>query len=125
MNLNEYQVLAMRSESPRSTQELHLSGKDAELLNAALGLADEAGEFAGHIKKFFFHGHEMGWVDFVEEAGDVMWYLAQAAKALGITLEEIAEGNIGKLKIRYPEKFEDHQSITRNLEAESAAFKRA
>lgn len=122
MNLNEYQALAMRSESYRSTVGLSLSEKDTELLNAALGLSDEAGEFSGHLKKVLFHGHKLNLTDFIEEAGDVLWYLAQAAKAIGITLEEIGERNIEKLKIRYPEKFEDHKSINRNLQLESAAF---
>ena len=41
-----------------------------------------------------------------KELGDVAWYLAEAATALDISLEDIFKANIDKLKMRYPDGFE-------------------
>lgn len=104
------------------------------LINWALGLGGEAGEFEDHIKKAVFHGHNrlahpLGPHDFntpvalllsegdrhdlVAELGDMLWYLTLAAHALGATLEEVAEINNDKLRARYGEKFSAERSINR------------
>ena len=36
------------------------------------------------------------------ELGDIMWYVAQATQALGISMEEVLDTNITKLSKRYP-----------------------
>lgn len=67
----------------------------------ALGLVNEAGEVAGKIKKVFRDkGGEISEETrqaLKAELGDVLWYLAQVATELGLSLEEIAEYNIAKL----------------------------
>lgn len=66
-----------------------------------LGLANEAGEVAGKIKKVF-RDHQ-GVIDdetrqaLTGELGDVLWYLAQVCTELGLSLEEVAEHNLAKL----------------------------
>ena len=50
--------------------------KTSHLLTAALGLTGEAGEFADHVKKIFFHG--MAYDDerreaMILELCDIMW----------------------------------------------------
>ena len=66
-----------------------------------LGLVNEAGEVAGKIKKVF---RDKGGKVSEEtrdalkaELGDVLWYIAQVATELDLTLDEIAEYNIAKL----------------------------
>ena len=50
----------------------------------------------------------------MKELGDVAWYLALTADAIGCTLEEVLETNIKKLESRYPDgKFEAGKSIYR------------
>lgn len=83
------------------------------LLNDALGLAGEAGEFADHIKKVVFHGHALDQDYSVKELGDQLWYIADAAKALGVKLSAVAGGNVKKLQARYPEGFDKDRSINR------------
>jgi len=66
-----------------------------------LGLANEAGEVAGKIKKIF--RDKEGVIGDTErealkgELGDVLWYLAQVSTELGLSLDDIAEHNIVKL----------------------------
>jgi NTP pyrophosphatase (non-canonical NTP hydrolase) len=66
-----------------------------------LGLANEAGEVAGKIKKIFrdkagsIDGHDREAL--IAELGDVLWYLAQVATELGVSLDVIAERNLHKL----------------------------
>ncbi len=66
-----------------------------------LGLANEAGEVAGKIKKIFRDKEGVISKEDREalkaELGDVLWYLAQVATELGLSLGEIAEHNIAKL----------------------------
>lgn len=66
-----------------------------------LGLVNEAGEVAGKIKKIF--RDKEGIISEADkdalkaELGDVLWYIAQVATELGLSLDEIAEYNIDKL----------------------------
>ena len=69
-----------------------------------LGLANEAGEVAGKVKKIF---RDRGGVitDADREAlalelGDVLWYLSELCTRLGIRLEDVAAANIAKITDR-------------------------
>jgi len=106
MTLNEYQTLAQRTSNPALTQEEHL-------LNAMLGLAGETGECCDLVKKGLYQdGREIGYKLF-DELSDVMWYIAEAAAAMGWHMEAIAEHNIDKLRKRYPDGFDAEHSLHR------------
>jgi NTP pyrophosphatase (non-canonical NTP hydrolase) len=66
-----------------------------------LGLVNEAGEVAGKIKKVFRDKNgeisEETREALKAELGDVLWYIAQVATELNLSLDEIAEYNIAKL----------------------------
>ena len=109
MNVNEYQKLAMKT----LNKELN---KKEMLLNSVMGLCGESGEAIDLVKKHYFHGHELDQEKLIKELGDIAWYLAEAATALDITLEDILVTNINKLKKRYPEGFDKEKSILRNEE---------
>ena len=48
------------------------------------------------------------------ELGDVMWYVMQACMALDVSLDEVVEKNVNKLKKRYPGgEFDVHYSENR------------
>jgi NTP pyrophosphatase (non-canonical NTP hydrolase) len=74
---------------------------DHPIVYPTLGLVNEAGEVAGKIKKIF--RDKGGAIDDAErealkyELGDVLWYLTQICTELGLSLEEVAAGNIEKL----------------------------
>lgn len=69
------------------------------LVYTALGLASEAGEYAGKVKKGLRDG-EFDDLAAAAELGDVLWYVATAAHELGYSLEEVAYIVIKKLKDR-------------------------
>lgn len=104
MTLNEYQALAQRTSNTNGGNQL---------LNGVLGLNGEAGEVADIVKKTIFQGHKLDAEHLVEEAGDCLWYVAEIATALGVTLDAVAEMNIQKLKKRYPDGFEVERSVNR------------
>ena len=106
MTINEYQNLAMRTLNPA------LSKKDV-LINSVMGLCGESGEAIDVVKKWLAHGHELDKEHLIKELGDVAWYLAEAATALDVPLEQILQANIDKLKKRYPEGFETEKSLAR------------
>lgn len=83
------------------TQPLYESQMEG-LICTALGDRGEAGEFADHIKKVAFQGHELDRDKLLKELGDRLWYLSQGARLLGSTLAEVAAMNIAKLRARYP-----------------------
>jgi NTP pyrophosphatase (non-canonical NTP hydrolase) len=66
-----------------------------------LGLVNEAGEFAGKIKKIFRDKNGIISAQDREalkgELGDVLWYLTQLCTELDLKLEEVAEHNLQKL----------------------------
>ena len=106
LTINEYQELAMRTLNPA------LSNKDV-LINSVMGLCGESGECIDIVKKWLAQGHELDREKLAKELGDVAWYLAEAATALEIPLERILEGNIDKLKRRFPEGFSTEASQNR------------
>lgn len=92
MNLNDYQKAAL------ATAVYPRNDKTA-LTYTALGLASEAGEYAGKVKKLL-RDAEFNREAAKAELGDVLWYVAAAADALGFTLRDVADDNIIKLADR-------------------------
>lgn len=75
--------------------------RNSGLIYTSFGLAGESGEFCDKVKKML---RDSGGVISEElrlslalELGDVLWYVAQSAKQLGFSLEEIANMNMEKL----------------------------
>jgi NTP pyrophosphatase (non-canonical NTP hydrolase) len=95
MDLNDYQKAARRTA---------IYAEEHWVIYPALGLASEAGEVAGKIKKVL---RDQGG-DFAkapleaikDELGDVLWYVAALAADLGLALDEIAAENLAKLGSR-------------------------
>jgi|TARA_B100000035_G_scaffold244284_1_gene212828 NTP pyrophosphatase (non-canonical NTP hydrolase) len=86
--------------------ELDGDGANIErLFTAGVGINAEGGEFLEIIKKMVFQGKP--WNDankehLIIELGDLLWYVAQATQALGVSFEEVIERNVKKLESRYP-----------------------
>jgi NTP pyrophosphatase (non-canonical NTP hydrolase) len=95
MDLNEYQQAAQRTA---------IYPDHHRVLYPALGLASEAGEVAGKIKKVLRDrdgDFDRAPVEAIkDELGDVLWYVAALAGDLGLSLEAIAAANLDKLASR-------------------------
>ena len=106
MTGTDYQQLCLRTAGTHEPEAL--------LLNGVMGLNGEAGECIDIMKKHLLQKHELNTQHLREELGDVAWYLAVTAYALGADLDEIFQENIDKLKARYPEGFSAERSINRD-----------
>lgn len=104
--MDTYQAYATKTQN----KTLNYSTQIATL---GLGIAGEAGEVADLIKKHLGHGHDLDWPKLREELGDVLWYVACLADRLGLSLSEVADANVEKLKRRYPDGFDSARSIHR------------
>jgi len=100
MQFNEYQEKALK------TAKYPDVGNN--FIYPTLALSDEAGEVAGKIKKFIRDQHKFTPADLDDEdravlkkeIGDVLWYLAVLSQEVGLSFEEVAEGNLEKLQSR-------------------------
>lgn len=106
MRINEYQEAAMATLNPA------LDKKDV-LINSVMGLCGESGEAIDIVKKWLMQGHELDKDHLIKELGDVAWYLAEAATALDVPLETVLQGNLDKLRQRFPNGFETEASVHR------------
>lgn len=106
MQANEYQKLAMTTLNPA------LDKKDV-LINSVMGLCGESGEAIDIVKKWLMQGHELDKEHLIKEFGDVAWYLAEAATALDVPLEAVLQGNLDKLRQRFPNGFDTEASVHR------------
>lgn len=112
MTLNDYQRLAQLTSSDNPGIFPNVAAKKID--NGVLGMAGEGGECADIWKKYLHQGHPFDREKMIKEAGDVLWYIAELAAGLGLTLEEIATRNIEKLRNRYPDgHFDAERSIHR------------
>ena len=93
--LAEYQMEARRTVSRALTE-------DQRLLDAAAGLAEEAGEVLSHVRKHLLQGRPLDRDALTLELGDALWCVAITADTLGISLEEVARRNVDKLRARHP-----------------------
>lgn len=107
MHFYEYQTAAQRTAN-KSAYDIE------KIMNGCLGLAGESGECCDILKKNMFQGHKLDEDHLIEELGDVLWYCAELATGLGVSLDEVAKRNIEKLKERYPEGFDPERSIHRD-----------
>lgn len=89
MTFDEYQMAAKKTA---------IYPRDYSIVYPALGLAGEAGEVANKVKKIIRDGAESQSV--IDEVADCLWYIAALANDLGVSLDELAQKNLDKLKDR-------------------------
>lgn len=111
MTNTEYQEAAKRTDKD-------LGSLKENLTHMVLGLTTETGELADVLKRNHAYGKEMDPINEIEEIGDLLWYIANYCNHRNFTIEKAMEINIAKLKKRYPEKFNEHEALNRDLSAE-------
>ena len=129
MTANEYQKAALVTESPKLRGDAEKALKVfailglitnpeedvsiIRLLEGVMGLTGESGECDELLKKHLFQGHALDREHVAKELGDIAWYLAQSADAIGYDLETIFAMNLEKLGARYPDGFDQEKSKCR------------
>ena len=106
MTLADYERAAHRTLNLSLTTE-------QRLVDAAAGLAEEAGEVLGLVRKHVFMHHELDRARVLTELGDALWCLTTIAGALGLSLDDVAAANLEKLRRRYPDGYSDGASRNR------------
>ncbi|MEP6990808.1 MAG: nucleoside triphosphate pyrophosphohydrolase family protein [bacterium] len=96
--LDAYQDAAARTANPALDSA-------SRLLDAAAGLAEEAGEVLGHVRKHVLQQRALDRDAVVEELGDALWCVAMVARLLDVPLSEVAQRNQEKLRTRHPDGF--------------------
>lgn len=93
MDFNEYQKIVM--------EHAIYSNKGNNFIYPVLGLAEEAGEVVGKIKKALRDDNgiisEERKQAIKKELGDLTWYISAECSELGLTLEEVIQENIKKM----------------------------
>lgn len=92
MELREYQTRAGET----AIYPMAGTGSLNEFAYLGLGLASEAGEVGGKIKKLIRDG-EANRMAIIAELGDVAWYWARLCSVLGVNAEDVIEDNLKKL----------------------------
>lgn len=97
-DLDDYQAAATRTINPALDDR-------QRLLDAAAGLAEEAGEALSHVRKHVMQGRALDRDALARELGDALWCLAVTARCIEIPLSEVAALNLEKLRARHPDGF--------------------
>ena len=114
----EYIKLAKRTDVTNYGPQIDRVKHCMEALHGAMGIHTESGELMDVYKKFIMYGKPIDIHNIGEENGDILWYIALICNFHGLSLEQIMEVNIAKLRMRYPNKFTEHDALNRDLEAE-------
>lgn len=100
MDFNSYQKEALRTDRVPAR-----GGADdaTALIVPMLGLAGETGQLLSEYKKHLRDGeaHRLFKERVSEELGDLLWYIANVASKFGLSLSDIAEANLAKIKQRW------------------------
>lgn len=112
MTPNQYQADAITT-AKMFPEGMAITSQQADILHATLGIAGESGELVDAVKKSIIYNKPFDLVNFKEELGDILWYIALGCHAVGVDMEDIMQANIDKLKKRYPEKYSDAAAIER------------
>lgn len=97
LEINEYQKRAHET-------ACYLGLEQGDYRYPVMGLTEEAGEVSGKFAKAVRDAN--GIIDgerreaIKKELGDVCWFVAEISTLLGLTLEEVMQGNLDKLASR-------------------------
>lgn len=98
MEIKKYQELSVRT----MNTELTL---DESIVNMIMGLNGEIGEVTELFKKEMFHGKQITEKEYINEIGDVFFYLVNLCTLIDVDVERVLDSNFNKLLTRYPNGF--------------------
>lgn len=101
--MDTHELEAYIKKSIKCSSKLDRLTDEQMLCFAVTGLNEEAGEVAGLLCRAVYKEARIPDYKWLEELGDVLWYLTAATLAKGLTLEELWQYNVEKLEGRYGE----------------------
>jgi NTP pyrophosphatase (non-canonical NTP hydrolase) len=107
-NLKDYQKLC-------KTTAQKFKDREKEIMTWGLGIAGEAGDLAGCIKKTFAHQSDQK-AGIRENLGDTLWYAAMICNFFKWDFDKVLQENIKKLKKRYPKGFTKKAAHRKNID---------
>ena len=106
MNIRDYQTLSVRTMNKELTKEQQIS-------NMVFGANGELGEVTDILKKYLYQGPRLNKQHLAEEIGDTLFYIVNLCTLFNLDIEDILQGNVDKLRKRFPNGFEVDRSINR------------
>lgn len=106
MEIREFQRVSTRTLNKELSKEKQVS-------NMIFGANGELGEVTDILKKHLYQGHRINKQHLAEEIGDTLFYIVNLCTIYGLDVEDILQGNVDKLKKRFPNGFESNRSINR------------
>lgn len=103
---------------------VNTSQTEIDILHGCIGVITEAGEIAELLINRITRG-KFDNVNVVEEAGDVMWYLARLGRGTNVTLDDVGRINIDKLHGRHGDTFNVVRDANRDLATERRRLENA
>jgi len=94
---------------------------DFLMFHGIMGVITESGELMDLVKKHLIYGRKFDKKKVADEAGDCLFYLMMIIDQCGLTIGDIIDLNVAKLKARYPDGFTKDKANNRDLEAEEKA----
>ena len=99
-------------DSFKSSPKLSSMSVDTALRFSLTGLSEETGEVARLMCRESYKGQCMPKENWLEELGDVLWYLTALTVLKGFTFEDIFNYNVKKLERRYGNESEKYEQLT-------------
>lgn len=87
--------------------ENHATPGISNMLHAVIGINGEAGELLDAMKKTWIYNKPLDRENIIEECGDILFYVQAMLTCVDCSLENCIEGNMSKLKKRYPDGYSD------------------
>lgn len=106
MDIREFQRVSTRTLNKELSKEQQVS-------NMIFGANGELGEVTDILKKHLYQGHRINKQHLAEEIGDALFYIVNLCTLYNLDVEDILQGNVDKLKKRFPEGFDAERSINR------------
>lgn len=108
-----------------------MTGKQETVFHALIGVGTEGAECFEILRDWLVASRDQKipedfpQVKTMEELGGGAWYVAVAAEAMGVSIEDIFALNIAQLRARYKDKFDAFEANNRNLTFETSVMKSA
>ena len=106
MDIREFQRVSTRTLNKELSKEQQVS-------NMIFGANGELGEVTDILKKHLYQEHRINKIHLAEEIGATLFYIVNLCTIYGLDIEDILQGNVDKLKKRFPEGFDAERSINR------------